>query len=652
MNLTNSLNKEWVDTNGLGGYSSSTVLLCNTRKYHGLLVSSPEQSDGRLVFLSKIDPTIRIDGSEYQLGTNIYPGAVHPTGHDYVESFCHSPWPKIVYRIGTTTITQEIMMGWERPAVNISFLVESPEKETSLRLLPLFAFRDFNATATENAFADNQFIVNAKNISFTPYAGLPSVYVAVSRQVNVVGPHDWYRRFEYIREKERGYDYHEDLMSPGALEISVSSGERLSLQVSLGVEPEEPVSAYEREIERRLKLDEQSEEWARDAVAPPSADAAKQLWMSAEKFLITDAREKKPSVIAGYPWFGEWGRDAMISLPGLTLARGLDDESLKVLNTFASYEKGGLFPNQLGVHGTSSYNTVDASLWFFWAAQMHVGQTGRTEDLNGPVFEAMTRILRAYATGNVPHGTVRDDGLLEVGSEDTQLTWMDATVNGSPVTPRHGRPVEINALWYNALCFYEELSPSPWEGDLKPLASVVSSLADQFQRTFWIPERGYLADVVYPDGTVDRSIRPNQLIAVSVPNSPVSPAQMKTIVHTAEKHLLTPFGLRTLSCSHPGYRPTYRGNQDERDSAYHQGTVWPWLLGPYVDANLRVFGADAHARLREQLAPLFGDHLSGYGLGGISEVFDGDTPHAPGGCPLQAWSVAEALRVLVLVGGR
>jgi predicted glycogen debranching enzyme len=326
--------------------------------------------------------------------------------------------------------------------------------------------------------------------------------------------------------------------------------------------------------------------------------------------------------------------------------------ALGILESYASLERNGLFPNQLHVYGGSSYNTVDASLWFFWAAQQYARYTGETESLQPVVVKTMRAILAAYITGRVPHGTVRKDGLLSVGSPDTQLTWMDATVRGKPVTPRYGRPVEINALWLNALKFYAELCTDPYTYELAPLGSLDTTLSKAFIDTFWLEDFGYLADVVYPDNVIDASVRPNQIIAVSLAHSPLSDSQAKRVVDTVERQLLTPYGLRSLSPNHVNYVSHYRGDQDTRDAAYHQGTVWPWPIGHFVEAFLRVYAGDIErvSSLRERLRPLFESHLLEAGLGSVSEVFDADVPHSPGGCPMQAWSVAEVLRASMLLG--
>lgn len=629
------LSFEWLETNGLGAYASSTVLGCNTRKYHGLLVSPAPGSTQRFVFLSRIDAVLYTDSGTYELSTIQYPSAMHPTGYRFAEQFVLDDSPLLRFAADDWELSCRIVMRFEQPAVLLKYALSRAKGNALLRLRPLLAYRDFNATGSENDFVNWEPGKTRESRFFTPYEGLPPIHFSASAQIEYNPSPDWFRSTEYLREFERGYDFREDLFSPGYFEAELTAGSDLILQASMGRPEEKPAEAFEAERIRRQR----------------SAGAGGQIEQSAAHFLITAKRAGKPSVLAGFPWFGEWGRDAMIALPGLTLCRDKPDEALAILESFASFEKDGLFPNQLDVYGGSGYNTVDASLWFFWAAQMLVRHTGRDDSLTNTIIDTMKNILTAYVTGRVPFGEVLPDGLLAVGSADTQLTWMDAKVYGKPVTPRFGRPVEINALWINALEFYAGMVDDPSAYELSPLKRARESIQGAFIDTFWLEQYGYLADVVYPDSIIDASIRPNQIFAVSLPHSPVSDDKAKRIVDTVERHLLTPYGLRTLTPNHVGYRGRYEGSQESRDAAYHQGTVWPWLIGHFVEAYLRVYSGNRERveDLKARLLPLFEEHPLEAGLGSISEVFDGDAPHRPGGCPAQAWSVAEVLRASKLI---
>ncbi|MBT3274434.1 MAG: glycogen debranching protein [Spirochaetales bacterium] len=625
-----AMRHEWLETNGLGGYASSTIIGGNTRKYHGLLVSPAPGTDQRYVFLSRIEATLYPDTGEYPLSTNQYPGLLHPTGFQHATEFNIDGSPHLRYDLDGTILDYRIMMRNEQPAVLLCHKVSKAKGRTLLKITPLLAFRDFNATASANDSARLETKRSRGVISITPYEGLAVLFFQGTEKLSFTESPDWFRNTEYIREQERGYDFTEDVFTPGIFTVELKQEEEFVLQVSVGKPAETAAAAFKNEIDRRKKLSAKHEALA----------------INADQFLITKKRAGKASVIAGFPWFGEWGRDAMISLPGLTLSRNEPEIALETLESYASFEKDGLFPNQLNVYGGSSYNTVDASLWFFWAAQMYAEFSGNADALKEKILPAMRKILTAYITDQVPFGSVREDGLLDVGSPDTQLTWMDAKVHGKPVTPRYGRPVEINALWINALRFYAELSDDPYSYELAPLEKYHDSLSEAFLQSFWLEDYGYLADVVYPDGVTDASIRPNQIFAVSLPHSALSDNQAARVVETVEKHLLTPYGLRTLTPNHVNYAGKYGGSQESRDSAYHQGTVWPWLIGHFVDAFLRIHSGDLTrvAALRDRIIPAFDTHLYNTGLGSVSEVFDGDEPHTPGGCPMQAWSVAEVLR--------
>ena len=631
-----SMAREWLETNGLGGYASSTIIGCNTRKYHGLLVSPAPKSEQRFVFLSRIETVLVTESGEHKLSTNQYPGTLYPDGYKSAAEFTLDTFPSTRFKTTDAELEYSILMRFEQPMVLLRYRLAVADAPAHLRLQPLLAFRDFNATASENGVADLGAKKARGSISVTPYEGLPSLFFSGSAGIDFKPQPDWFRNNEYLREMERGYDFKEDLFTPGSFTVELKPGKEFVLSVSIGKPAEKPDAALKSEIERR-RIE--------------YAESPDPLWRGADHFIITKKREGKASIIAGFPWFGEWGRDAMISLPGLTLSRGKPEIARDILESFASFEKNGLFPNQLNVYGGSGYNTVDASLWFFWAAQKYVEYTHAPEQLEGPVLAAMKNILKAYITGKVPYGTVRDDGLLDVGTANTQLTWMDAQINGAPVTPRFGRPVEINALWLNALHFYSRMTDNTFKRELAPLKSLLKDLPAAFLEAFWLEDYGYLADVVYPDNIRDASIRPNQIFAVSLPFSALDDDKAKRVVDTVERHLLTSCGLRTLSPNNSHYHGRYAGNQNSRDSAYHQGTAWPWLIGHFVEAYMRVYGSEREkvAALEKRLDPLFTHHVSAAGLGSISEVFDGEPPHTPGGCPMQAWSVAEVIRSAILL---
>jgi len=368
-----------------------------------------------------------------------------------------------------------------------------------------------------------------------------------------------------------------------------------------------------------------------------------------QQFLIITP-SGRPAVIAGYPWFGSWGRDTLIALPGLAFCIGRIEEGVSILTELGSHEREGILPNFFSADGTpEAYNTVDSSLWYFRAIQEFHRITGDADRIRTSFWPVMKRIIGRFTACTRFGIGIDARGLLRAGEGGTALTWMDATVGGVPVTPRHGYAVEINALWYNALCFTRELATEFGDPEWS-FADRIPLLRRSFRETFWIPEGGYLGDV-FNNGVLDRAVRPNQIFAVSLPFSPLDPAEQAGVVRTVREHLLTPCGLRTLSPADPSYRSRYRGNAAERDSAYHQGTVWPWLLGSFGEAALRVAEDREQEKesLRKHVRNFLQSHLVEAGIGSVSEVFDGDPPHRPGGCIAQAWSVAELIRLYLLL---
>jgi len=370
------------------------------------------------------------------------------------------------------------------------------------------------------------------------------------------------------------------------------------------------------------------------------------------KFLVTNT-SGNPGIIAGYHWFDEWGRDTMISLPGLTFHCDRKETGFNILKSWAAAEKNGLLPNMLGASPAQcAYNSIDASLWFFWAVQQYIQATRDWTGVGKHLAKPMNRIIAAWLDGRIGMARVGEDGLVRAGTPDTQLTWMDACSQGKPVTPRHGMAVEINALWYNALCFYLELCRKTGTRKHPSASDYKQRFEKNFENTFWIVENGYLADVVNNSGR-DTAVRPNQVFAVSLPYSPLSRAHMLGVVRTVKEQLVTPYGLRTLSPKNSSYQPFYYGNQDHRDAAYHQGTVWPWLVGHFAEACLKVAANKKSEKdyLRNTFQPLWTSHLREFGLYGISEIFNGNPPHKAKGCMTQAWSVAEIIRTLEMLKG-
>ncbi|MBD8488442.1 glycogen debranching enzyme family protein [Echinicola sp. CAU 1574] len=624
INLNYSLEKEIIRSNRSGCYTSTTIIGCNTRKYHGLLVAPQPQIDSQLhVLLSTIHETVIQRGASFNLGISKYPGNYSPRGHKYLEDYSSEPIPNLIYRVGGVVLQKEIILDTTADRMMIKYTLLDAHSPTTLRLSPYLAFRGYHALSKANTYVNKKYLKVPNGVQFKLYDAYSPLSLQISKENEFVPAPDWYYNIEYIQEKERGYDYQEDLYVPGFFEFDIEKGE--SVIFSAGLEDADPSSlkgAFNRELKRRT----------------PRDNFENCLRNSAGQFISRRGDETR--VIAGYPWFGWWGRDTFISLPGLTLTLGDKDTFLEVMKTMSRDINGAMFPN-VGSGVETNQKTIDAQLWYFWAWQQYEKFTGDKATIINDYLPKLKGIIEGFLAGTDFNIKVLDNGLLYGGQKGAALTWMDAVTSDGPVTPRIGCPVEINVLWYNALCFYHELTG---EDFAKELADKVKT---SFLETFWSSEKGYLADVVN-DGKKDWSIRPNMVFATSLPYSPLEDTQKAAILEVVKLNLLTPRGLRTLAPSDPDYKGYYQGNQYQRDNAYHQGTVWPWLLGHFVEGYLKIHGKSGKNMI-EKLILGFDDTMSQYGVGTIAEIYDGDPPHRPKGAISQAWSVAELLRIMHLV---
>ena len=639
--LEAALRREWLETNGLGGFASSTIVGLNTRRYHGLLVAATKPPAGRLVLLSKLEETLWIDGRRFDLSANRYPGVIHPQGFHYLKQFRLDPFPVFTYEVEDIEMEKSVFMIHGENSAVIHYEVRKntrPEVPKNLRLeiRPLIAFRDYHGTTHENDAINSAVQERSGLATVTPYQRLPSLHLA-HNAIELRKTGDWYRNFEYDAERERGLDFSEDLFNPFVLSFDLRLRRQASIIASTEQRDVTHAVEYRRaEITRRRKA----------LVASPIEDSfAHSLAAASDQYLVSRGDEK--TVIAGYHWFGDWGRDTMIALPGLTLLTGRYDVARSILRTFAKHVDQGMLPNRFPDAGeTPEYNTVDAALWFFEAARAYLAYTSDLEFVRDELYPVFADIISWHARGTRYGIKADSSGLLASGELGVQLTWMDAKVGDWVVTPRRGKPVEIQALWYNALCIMEDLASRFGDEAARKRYRHLAAVAQwSFNRLFWNEKLGCLYDVVN-GGPPDPSIRPNQIFAVSLPHSMLPRDRSRSVVEKVEEHLLTPFGLRTLAPSDPQYRGHYTGGPKERDVAYHQGTIWSWLLGPFITAYIKVNGGSEEARRRAQawLSPLE-SHLAEAGLGHVSEIFEGDTPHRPCGCIAQAWSVAEILRV-------
>lgn len=620
--LNSASRREWLETNGLGGYASSTICGMNTRRYHGLLVAAVKPPVGRMVLLSKLEETLVVDGKRYELSVNQYPGVVHPAGYAYLKQFRLDPFPVFVYEADGIRVEKSVFMAQSENTTVIRYEIVGA---ASLELRPLIAFRDFHALTQENSALDPSLKLDTGIVRLEPYRGVPAMFLGHNfDEVSSAG--EWYRNFEYERERERGLDFREDLFQP----LTLAASRRTQLTVIASTERREAGSAgglLAAELDRRKNRT--------------------MIENAADQFIVQ--RGSRTTVIAGYPWFGDWGRDTMISLPGLTLATGRADAARGILLEFAGLVNQGMLPNRFPDAGEApEYNTADATLWFFECARAYLERTSDDEFVRTQLYGVLEDIVAWHLGGTRYSIRVDGDGLLRAGEPGVQLTWMDAKIGDWVVTPRTGKPVEIQALWYNALRVMEDMARrfgggGPAYGELADRARL------SFNEQFWNPAANCLYDAI-DGGQKDASIRPNQIFAVSLLYTMLPADRAAAVVETVERHLLTPYGLRTLSPSDSRYRGRYEGDPRSRDSAYHQGTVWPWLLGPFVTAYLAVHGGSPEARRQAALwlGPLV-RFMGDDGAGQLPEVFDGDTPQRPGGCIAQAWSVAEILRTSLLV---
>lgn len=644
---------EWLETDGRGGYASSTISLLNTRKYHGLLVTPVSGLEGRYLFLSGIEPVLECDGETIEFSNSQYPGEIHPEGYKYLKSFRDYPFPSWEYEKGDFKFHMEILMTAGNGLVVFMKNRSSVQKNITLKLNFLFSLRNSHYLSKQNNGTD--FLMSEsdrRNFKFSGYDSLPSVNLRFSKDMDFTGSLYWINNTEYLKEYERGFDFTEDRILPGTFSCSFNKGEELFTGFCVTSAFTDVPGNSELTDLRDLYLEEKKKRQnLRKKYNTPSGKNSflKNLKEKSNRFFITNSSGFS-SIVAGYPWFGEWGRDTMIALPGLAFSNGNLRKGIEVLRGYTSLIKNGLIPNTLsGSQGFESYNSVDASLLYIWAVQ----QLYNTKGGKQAAFEfnnAVGGILEAFLSGRVHEVYVDQEGFISAGNSSTQLTWMDAMVNNVPVTPRGGAPVDINALWYNALRFFIEQSEQMKKDISEDFYITAEKIKGIFKDKYWNYEGGYPADTVNGE-TKDFSVRPNMLWAASLPHSPLGRGEKKSIIAVCDEKLLTSCGLRTLSPDDPSYEGRYSGSGNERDSKYHQGTVWPWLFGIYTEASLRAADDKKKkgAEIRLILDSFLEIHLEKNGRGFISEIFDGNNPGDGKGTFAQAWSCAEVIRSYALI---
>lgn len=626
VNIPFSKKKEIVRCSRTGAFATTTLLGLNTRKYHGLFILPQEKVDGeRHVLVSSLNESIVIDDMEFHLGMHQYRGGVYdPKGNKYLQKFVADTIPVYYFRVGRFNFTKELLFSDHSERLIIKYTILDDFESASFQFQPLLAFRQIHQLTHKNDQVNTNFDTVQNGVKYCLYDNYTPIYLQSSENIDYQHNPNWYYNFEYEEELNRGYDGHEDLINLGSINVSVKSKE---LYFSIGTEPINPQDIA------KIFNEELNGHRSRNSFLHCLQNAA-------EQFIIE--RNGKTQIIAGYPWFGRWGRDTFISVAGLTLSVVNKPQLCKtIIDDMLSEMKDGLFPN-IGSGDQAAYNSVDAPLWFFRALQQYASYTHSEKKIWKEYGQVMKDILNAYRNGSMYNIKMLENGLIYAGKEGVALTWMDAVVDGKPITPRTGCAVEINGLWYNAIQFSIEMAHLAKDREFieawEPLAK---SFPATFKETFWSKEIGYLADFVNGDYK-NFQVRPNMMIAVSLPYAPISEKIRQLVLKKTCEELLTEKGIRTLSPNDPEYKGHYQGNQAERDAAYHQGTCWPWLLAPFSDGMLAVYGKSAVPFI-ENIFYKFDSCMKDYGISSICEITDGDPPFKPNGCISQAWSVAALL---------
>jgi predicted glycogen debranching enzyme len=658
-NFDSAIQKEWLVSNGLGGYASGTVLGINTRKYHALLCAALHPPGDRTVCLSKLEEAVTVGNRVYPLGANEFGDVIYPDGHHALQEFSISPCPTFTYGVDRVDLKKTIFMPHEKNATVVLYSVYNKgSSPISIVVTPLVTCRHFHQVATRAASFSQKQISNRE-----VQMGFDEPRAAITLRTTEGEFHEkpnWINRVFYREEAMRGESSREDCYQPGYIEVAVPANATVGFAVLAAANltsqqnaeildsqlrsTDEAISQLELELKRRANL---LTLCCASLPSSPQPDWLRWALLAADSFLVQGFGGRR-SVIAGYHWFEAWGRDTFISLPGLMLVTGRFSDAREVLLGFNRFCTLGLIPNFLSdLSQVPSCNTVDATMWYINAVLKYLKYTGDLKWLRTELWESLKEIIENHINGTSFGIRVEEDGLLAHGE---RLTWMDAEVDGKAVTPRAGKAVEIQALWYNALRTVELLASKFDEAKLSESYALLADKARlSFGKKFWNSNEDCLFDVLTDFG-VDASVRPNQVVAASLDFTMLDPSRNAKIVDRVQRDLLTLCGLRTLVGSDPKYRGIYVGNRASRDRAYHNGTVWPWLLGPFTTAYMKINGytqQNADYALKYFIEPLFAVQLGQAGLGCVSEIFDGDPPHSPRGCISQAWSIAEPLRAYV-----
>ncbi len=631
-NLEFTTRREIIRSNHAGSYISTTLSGCNTRKYHGLLVCPVNSLDGgKHVLLSALDESISLKGSVFNLGIRQYQGGfMEPKGHKYLQKFDFERIPKFSFRVGGMVLTKERLLVEKEQQLLVRYTLEEAPCPVVMQFRPFLAFRNYHQLSKSNLYTRTHYEVEPNGISLCLYDGYPRLFMQFNRQPGFVAAPDWHYNVEYTKEKSRGYDYLEDLYTPGIFEITLKEGESLVFSAStFQANPATFKQRFTREVNKRIN---------RDSFLGCLKNAANQF--------IQYKADTAVDIIAGYPWYQSISRQTFVALPGLRIAQSERKLAMEVLSTYLPFLRNGLFPASIA-DPSLKHNSPDTSLWYIWALQQIRKQGSRFREFGPPFYRAVKEIVSSYKSGNRVV-SMMENGLLFAAEQGTALTWMDSYSHGQPIVPRYGKPVELNALWYNAVCFALEMARNEKDEEFleewKPLPEMIES---SFLKAFWDEERGYLADVENGLFT-DWSVRPNMIIAAAMPYTPLSREQIGKIVTLVQHQLLTPRGLRTLSPSDPDYRGSVEGGPNEREEAVHRGAAYPWLLQFFGLAYLRVFGKNGVGFLKKILQG-FEEEMSDNCIGTLSEMYNGSPPHTGKGAISQAWNVAALLYIHQLI---
>ncbi len=632
VNLEYSLDKELVRSNRSGSFACATIIGCNTRKYHGLLISPQPNLDNQThVLLSKVDETVIQHDAEFNIGINKYPGTYNPKGHKYIRDFSADNIPVITFRVGNLILTKEMMLVTEEERVLIKYTVVQNQSPTKLRLQPFLAFRPIHSLSKKNFFVNTKYQNISNGIKIKPYEGFSYLHLQLSKEdYEYIHVPDWYENIEYIKESERGYENQEDLFVPGFFELNIKKGESVVFSASTReINPNELPKLFENELQQRT----------------PRNNFENCLANSAEQFFFK--KSNFTEIVAGYPWYDRVGRYTFLSLPGLTLSLNDPITCKEVLDSMISKMQGPVFPETENANN-ESYGTADTSLWFIWALQQYTYFTSSKKYVWENYGNIIIKIIEGFTNSNNKDVAIEDNNLLYCNNPELSLTWMNAMIEGKPVIRRFGYIIEVNALWYNAIKFALELAEyfndQSFIQKWKPIAETIPHA---FTNTFWDETSQSVADYVTEDEK-DLSIRPNQILATSLPYNPLSEPIRMHILETCKNDLLTPRGLRTLSPKDVNYKGSYAGDATKREKASFQGIAWPWLVGHFAEGYLKILKENG-VEFIKTLYHGFEDTMKEAGIGTLSEIYEGDPPHKACGAISFAPSVAELLRINSLI---